>query len=78
MIRAQPSKKSANSRFVTPKCQHKYIKKPFNEGVFRLIKTSYLFLLITASATLGGTSEYLRGSIVKVALPCVADRRSVA
>ena len=77
-IRAQPSKKSANSRFVGPKCQHKYIKKPFIERVFRLINMIYSFLLMTASATLGGTSAYFRGSIVKVALPCVADLRSVA
>ena len=33
-IRAQPSKKSANSRFVAPKCQHKYVKKPFIKRVF--------------------------------------------
>ena len=77
-IRAQPSKKSANSRFVTTKCQHKYIKKPFKKRVFGLNFNNYSFLLITASATLGGTSEYFNGSIVKVALPWVADLRSVA
>ena len=78
MIRAQPSKKSANSRFVAAKCQLKSTKKPYKERVFRLNNTYYSFLLITASATLGGTSEYFRGSIVKVALPWVAERRSVA
>ncbi len=77
-IRAQPSKKSANSRFVAPKCQHKYVKNPLLKGFFRLTNASYSFLLMTASATLGGTSAYFSGSIVKVALPCVADLRSVA
>jgi len=77
-IRAQPSKKSANSRFVAPKCQHKYVKKPFIKRVFWINQCGYSFLLMTASATLGGTSAYFRGSIVKVALPCVAERRSVA